>query len=86
MVKDLRAGNVADACQRTTRPSACIGGLALAKGLLGDLSKFIPSDWERGLDRATVDVHGNHATLNAKGDKTQYVKQNGRWLEVWTND
>lgn len=71
------------ACQYMTDRDKCVGTMVLVKDMDIGAITGTPEDWEDRLERASVKVDGDTATVsNFSGDGTpgRYVRRNGKWL------
>ena len=84
-VQALTSDHPERACQYMVDRDACVGAAVLTRGMDVAALTGIPEDWEEMLERATVVVKGDTATItgfdvNGDGKPGRYVRKDGRWL------
>lgn len=72
-------------CQYQVDRKQCVGAAVLLKGMDVGAMIGIPDDWEQMLEKATVTVDGDRATLagfdiNGDGKPGVYIKKGEKWF------
>ena len=77
----LKDNKIASACDLTPDRQKCISAMALAKSVYGsEFTSLIPDDYTERVEKATVTITGDSATINMPDDPQKMVKQDGKWL------